>query len=82
MSKNISRHSYTTYTGKPYIHYQGVPINAQTCAYIQSNQPLQNNRTIIRANQPNFAISGNSNAWANGVRKDNLYQRYAANSCK
>lgn len=95
MSCNINRHAYTNFSGKPYIHYNSVPFNAQA-KYIPQNG--QQHRTIIRTNdQGNFAqhvpyngmdkLFGatqivdypyNGDNWSNFVRKDNMYDRYAA----
>ena len=65
-NQNTNRHAFVDFTPKPYIHYHGIPYQKQQlCSQDYDNQnynnqilsstmPLgQNDRTIIRTNQPN-----------------------------
>ena len=51
----VERYSYAHYTGQPYIHQHGVPINKPR---EYTEQPMNRNRTIIRtiAPAPNCCI--------------------------
>ena len=53
-SRNPFQHSYVPYTGKPYIYYNGVPINIPT-NYVDNSEPdryFSPQRTIIRSRLP------------------------------
>jgi len=90
MTTNINRYAYTDFSAMPYTYYHGVP-----CAKIMTEPKYQDNqRTIIRTNQPhrNQKIISSAESkkvhpsiedgsWSNSVRKDNLYERYSCN-CK
>ena len=51
-----NRYAFVNFTGKPYIHYHGIPYNKpENDQAINFNEP---ERTIIRTNQPNRVITG------------------------
>ncbi|AHA45240.1 hypothetical protein qu_638 [Acanthamoeba polyphaga mimivirus] len=56
----FKRYSYTNFTGKPYSHYHGIPYQVNDNCF-----PNNNDRTIIRQNQPTFCNHNNNNpSWA------------------
>ena len=55
MSRNPDLHSYTAYTGQPYVYYNGVPIEMNFhCTHDQYTHPY---RTIIQTNENNTNIN-------------------------
>ena len=53
---NIERHSYTNFTGKPYIHHHGIPTKKSTGYNPNTVPPVNHKRTIIRTITPDCHI--------------------------
>lgn len=47
MSRSIRQHSYVPFTGKPYIHYNGIPYQRNN----DNNYNEHSRRTIVRTNE-------------------------------